>query len=84
MCLPSAYLSMLYEIIACDDIFRSYSTVFGYTLSLVAPAGALQDTMERTPEYADSYNMQIRTRQAIYKTTNTLNHTKMPQNDCMR
>ena len=28
MCLPSVYL-MLHEIIACDDIFRSYSTVFG-------------------------------------------------------
>ena len=27
MCLPSVYL-MLHEIIACDDIFRSYSTVF--------------------------------------------------------
>ena len=29
MCLPSVYL-MLHEIIACDDIFRSYSTVFIY------------------------------------------------------
>ena len=62
--------------IACDDIFRSYSTVFGYTLSLVAPAGALQDTMERTPEYMLMANMQICTRQALYKITNTLNHTK--------